>query len=287
MQLWWMIFNSSKFYDLKGSSVKNIPNSLRGSVSAEVRTLAACLKIEVNGKKYGYTSHQEDLSIDSLIYKATPGFTCETLNSNLLSGENSFTIDFLMTEDVKVFLTWLQGLNDRTMLTLLYVDYQDLEKGAFSMRHGHMGQISFSKGQASVEIRSLMERLGQEIGELYSPDCRAHLGDHRCKANIEPFKLSGIVKELTPLKINIDGKSDSVPYKSLTWISGENKGLKSEVKNFEKDSGVLTLFLPPFGRIALGDKLIMVPGCDKTLRCCHENYKNTLNFRGEPFIPEA
>src|SRR5690606_28340960 len=37
-----------------------------------------------------------------------------------------------------------------------------------------------------TELRGMTQALSQRIGELYAPECRADLGDHRCKVPIAP-----------------------------------------------------------------------------------------------------
>lgn len=267
--------------------MKSLSNPLRASVEAEVRTLATCLLIKAGEETYGYTSHQEHLEIEGKIYTALPGFTCGTLKSNLLAGDVSQSVDLLATDDVKRLVNWLQDLPASPTVSLFYVDYQHLEKGKFLTRQGYLGTTSFSEGRISLEIRSLTDRLSTEIGELYSQNCRARLGDSRCKVNLTSLLKQAVVRQIDPLKIEIEGDLGSATYMSIHWKTGENQGTMGDIKNFDKSSGILTLFLPVFGRIAVGDKVELLPGCDKTLRCCHENYKNTLNFRGEPYIPEA
>lgn len=268
--------------------MKHVTATLRTSLESEVRTLAACLKIEANDKFYTYTSHQENLYFEGKVYNALPGFTCGTISSKLLSGDNSLTLDFVLTEEVEALFTRLQDFPRRLKVTYFYLDYEKPDAGAISMRTGHLGHLNMTKGQISLEMLSLTDRLNQEIGELYSPDCRANLGDKRCQVDIMPLMIAGEVESIDgTLKVSFESDLGNGSYKSLQWINGENQGLTSEIKKIEKESGILTLFLPPFARIAVGDKFKLVPGCDKTLRCCRENYGNTINFRGEPFIPEA
>lgn len=71
-------------------------------------------------------------------------------------------------------------------------------------------------------------------------------------------------------------------YGNLTWTSGANEGLVSQVKTFAP--GVVTLGLPPPNPIAVGDTYSIVAGCDKTFGRC-QAYGNIIHFRGEPFIP--
>lgn len=61
-----------------------------------------------------------------------------------------------------------------------------MSQGALKLRRGQVGQVR-AEGQLFVaELRGLIDRYAQEIGELASPSCRADLGDGRCKVRLLP-----------------------------------------------------------------------------------------------------
>ncbi len=54
-----------------------------------------------------------------------------------------------------------------------------------------------------------------------------------------------------------------------------------EIINWDNTGKVMTLARPPLLPFAIGDKLFMVPGCDKTGPTCRFKFSNKLNFCGE------
>jgi uncharacterized phage protein (TIGR02218 family) len=58
------------------------------------------------------------------------------------------------------------------------------------------------------------------------------------------------------------------------------EGVVKEYKN-----KVITLFISPLCQIFVGDKYSILAGCDKTFSMCKSKFNNTVNFRGEPYIP--
>ncbi|MEO0810438.1 MAG: DUF2163 domain-containing protein, partial [Pseudomonadota bacterium] len=55
------------------------------------------------------------------------------------------------------------------------------------MRRGWFGEVVLTEqGVFRTELRGMTQALQQRIGELYSPECRADLGDHRCKVHVNP-----------------------------------------------------------------------------------------------------
>lgn len=79
------------------------------------------------------------------------------------------------------------------------------------------------------------------------------------------------------------GQSGYFDYGRIKFISGLNVGLSREVKAYVP--GQIQLQLPFPYAIASGDIYEMWPGCDKTFPTCRDRFNNTLNFRGEPYVP--
>lgn len=74
--------------------------------------------------------------------------------------------------------------------------------------------------------------------------------------------------------------------------TGNNAGIGKEVRDFVADDGItieqdVELFEAlPFD-VAVGDKLRIYPGCNKTHAECVAKFNNAINFVGEPFVPGA
>lgn len=98
-----------------------------------------------------------------------------------------------------------------------------------------------------------------------------------------------VVAGLTRTTFSVEGVSgDTDDYYNgglLTWLSGSNEGRSMEVKDFDSNTNLLTLFLEAPYEPAAGDVFEIHPGCDKKLKTCKDTFDNIVNFRGEPFIP--
>jgi hypothetical protein len=79
--------------------------------------------------------------------------------------------------------------------------------------------------------------------------------------------------------------NDWFNYGIITWITGENAGLKGEVKDWVQSTGAIELFLPMPYTIAIGDLFDITPGCDKRHATCKDKFDNILNRRAEDFVP--
>lgn len=78
--------------------------------------------------------------------------------------------------------------------------------------------------------------------------------------------------------------------------TGNNAGIVAEVKTWTQGTARVVLYLPLLAEITVGDKLALVPGCDKRFATCITKWDidgsrdfseagNFLNFRGFPHLP--
>ena len=122
---------------------------------------------------------------------------------------------------------------------------------------------------------------------VFSPSCRAILGDNRCKVALSGFTIAATVDEVTN---NQTFKASALSQAAgwftggeVIWTSGGNAGRRMEVKEFAGAQVVLAL---PMGKsIQVGDSFNIIAGCDKTRETCQSKFSNIINFRGEPDVP--
>jgi hypothetical protein len=121
------------------------------------------------------------------------------------------------------------------------------------------------KGQRNAEVQGvdcvrIVQALQQRIGEIYSPECRADLGDARCKVDLSAFTRTGTVTSATDRAVffaAVDGATADGWFDggALTFTSGQNAGKTTEVKSWTASSGRIELFLAVGYAIAAGDWL--------------------------------
>ncbi len=138
-----------------------------------------------------------------------------------------------------------------------------------------------------AEIRGLTQHLSLVVGEVYSPNCRAVLGDQRCKVSLDKFTItSEVTSAATKQTFIAKVLTQAAGYFSggeIKWLSGANIGARMEVKEFA--GGLVTLALPMGKTIEVGDVFTIIAGCDKLKETCISKFKNIINFRGEPDVP--
>jgi uncharacterized phage protein (TIGR02218 family) len=271
--------------------MKTVSSALSQHIAGEVTTLATCWKLtRTDGVVMGFTDHDTDLLVSGVTYKAATGYTRSAIQSSASFAVDNLDIEGVL-DDAEITEGDLRaGLYDHAEVEIFLVNRADLTQGVMKLRKGRVGEVQLRDNGYVAELRGLMQAFSRTIGELYSPDCRADLGDDRCKADLAAFTVSGTATTVTDRRIftdsartEPDGDFDGG---MLTWTSGLNMGRKMEVKAFAA-GGAITLFLPMPDDIAIGDAYDLHPGCDKTLATCRDRFANVLNFRGEPYVPAA
>lgn len=84
---------------------------------------------------------------------------------------------------------------------------------------------------------------------------------------------------------NLDATKNYYKFGYVKWLSGLNKGLSMEVKEWLSASDKVTLFLKMRNSVQVGDIFEITPGCDRSIYTCFNKFDNAANFRGEPYCP--
>lgn len=167
-----------------------------------------------------------------------------------------------------------------------------------------LGEMKITDQGFTGECRGRAQRLQQNIIELYTPVCRADLGDTRCGIDLDDsagtYRYSGAVTSVTEDRYEfIDTNTPSYAGGDvftgglLVWsepassgdFTGDNAGYQMEVKKYDSSTNTYTLFEPMPHNIQVDDEFTVYFGCDKTPDTCKGTFDNIENFRGEPYIP--
>jgi hypothetical protein len=83
------------------------------------------------------------------------------------------------------------GLFDGAEIRVSFVNWDDPDAhGEIRLRRGTLGETRLTpQGYFHAELRGLSQPLAQSTLEVFSPNCRADLGDARCRFPIEPPEL--------------------------------------------------------------------------------------------------
>jgi len=253
----------------------------------DLTTIALCWRLERrDGVALGFTGHDRDLEIGGLVYRAAPGMLPSAIS--LSDGFDPATLDVkgALTGDAINAADLAAGRWDGAALEVFMTDWEAPGAETLALARGALGEVVVQGDAFEAELRGPAALLDGPVVEQTSPECRARLGDKRCR--VDMAARSRITRIAAILDEDIVEVEDAAPgnaygYGRLRWIGGANSGTESAI--LRSDGAVLTLREPPALPAAAGDLVEMEEGCDKLLATCAGRFGNAANFRGEPQLP--
>jgi uncharacterized phage protein (TIGR02218 family) len=257
---------------------------LEGALTA----LAFCWRLERrDGICLGFTTHDRDLDIGGLAYRASPGMlpSAVTLSDGFDPG--GLDVSGALTSDSITEADLAAGRWDGAALRLFLVDWRDPEGERLDLAEGELGDVAV-KGQGfEAELRGPAARLERPAVEQTSPECRAELGDRRCRVDMAGrtrlTRIAAVPEEGMVEVAEAAAEADAYAFGRLRWLGGANSGLESGI--LASDGTLLTLRDPPPRPSLPGDLVEIREGCDKRFPTCSGRFANAENFRGEPHLP--
>ena len=250
-----------------------------------VNTLAFCWRIaRRDGVTIGLTSHDRDLTIGGLRYRAAAGMVPSAIRSGMgLEGEDSDLAGALSSEAISE-ADLMAGRWDGAALEVRLTQWE--EPGALWMllARGEMGAVA-RKGQAfSAELIGAAAVLGAAVAPALSPDCRAALGDRACRVDMAGRRQVVSVDLVDDAVVAVAGlEPGAYAFGTLRWLGGANAGLTQAVVDNGADGVVLAD--PPAFVVEAGTLAMLTEGCDRQVATCAGRFGNVVNFRGEPYLP--
>lgn len=267
--------------------MKNISENLKEHLSKEVTTLAKFILITCKGESViALTSFDKEFEYDGNIYKPylSAGILKDETNFSINTKENILSVfdSDLITEEQLI-----NGKLDSADIEIFLLNYESPEDEKLILKKGFISKIIHDDNKFIIEISGYSSLLKNKITQNFSPNCRAKLGDSKCKINIEDFTFAGSVTAVISRSIFKDtSRNEAKSYFDkgiIKFTSGANNGIIKEVLEYGDDE-IKTL--TPFPNdIETGDTYEIIAGCDKNLSTCIAKFNNAVNFRGEPHIP--
>lgn len=272
--------------------MRTISVALASHLAGEVLTIATLWKVtRVDGTVFGFTDHDQDLTVSGTTYDAETGYTRSAVRASLglqvdnLEVQGVLDASSITADDLRA------GIWDYATVEVFLCNWADLTQGTLQLGKGRIGQVKSGRNTFTVELRGLSQHLQQTVGRLYMPTCDADLGDSRCGVVFSPDTgVPGTVTGVTSRRVFTasglgalaDGYFD---YGKLTWTAGNNNNQSMEVKTYLNSGGAITLQLQMGKDIQVGDTFGIFAGCDKTFSTCGTKFSNAVNFQGFPHLP--
>ena len=251
-----------------------------------ITTLAFAWRISRrDGVTLGFTSHDRDLIIDGLTYRAAPGMVPSAIERQDSLDPASVELAGALTSGAISAADLESGRWDGASLRLSAVNWKAPEVEPVFLVRGELGTVDSGDGRFTAELRGPTALLEAPVVEATSPACRASLGDKRCRVDMAARRRMVTVTAVTGAQITVSVAAADGAYSfgQLRWLDGPNAGLSERIA--ASIGAVLTLREPPVYAANIGARVEVIEGCDRRFATCTTRFANAANFRGEPHLP--
>lgn len=186
------------------------------------------------------------------------------------------------------------------------MNYRDFSMGHAERRVGFLGKTDLGKFAAKPELESLSQKLTEPVGFTFEEDCDViELGDSRCgfdltgntadgyRARIQAHVTSVLNRQqftvafdqtIKPADAGVTTAPDDFYHRGkFKFTSGNNNGFEGQI--LANEGNQLTLYLPVFYNISVGNTLELTVGCDRKIATCRDRFANAANNRSFFCLP--
>jgi uncharacterized phage protein (TIGR02218 family) len=257
-------------------------------VDAALTSLAFCWRLERrDGVCLGFTGHDRTLTIDGLGYRSTPGMLPSAISLSDGFDPDSLEVEGALSSDAITARDLAAGRWDGAAVTMFMIDWRLPEGEQVALARGELGDIAARGNAFTAELRGPTAVLDGPVVEQTSPECRAALGDRRCRVDmagrVKMTRVVAVTDEATIEVSDAESGANAFAYGTLRWIGGANSGLESAI--LRSEGATIYLREPAPFEPAIGDLVEISEGCDRLFATCRARFGNAENFRGEPHLP--
>lgn len=258
-------------------------------------TLASAWRLtRRDGAVFGFTDHDEDIPFDGTLFRARTGWTAGESEAARGFGAGTEAVDGVFSDEAIREGDVERGLFDGASVESFRVDWREPGHHVL-MEVADLGEVTRGAGGFRAELRGLAARLDRQRGRTYRRRCDAVLGDRRCGVDlagwtrgVEVLSVTDAVLVVRPVAafsrsdrlVFAQGRLDPGEGEAAVPLRGIGEG---------QGAGELRLFLarPPLRLPAVGARVSIVAGCDRSFATCRDRFENGVNFRGFPHLPGA
>ncbi|HEY0311038.1 MAG TPA: DUF2163 domain-containing protein [Allosphingosinicella sp.] len=253
----------------------------------DLTTIAFCWRLERrDGVAIGFTTHDRDLDIEGLRYRAAPGMLPSAISLSDGFEASALDVTGALTSAAISEADLAAGRWDGAAVRLFLVDWED-PSAPLPLVRGELGNVSMQGEGFEAELRGPAALLDRAVVEQTSPTCRAELGDKRCRVDMagrtRVTRVIAVPEEAVVEVASASPETNAYGFGRLRWLSGPNSGLEAAI--VASDGPRLMLREAPVHPPNLGDLVETAEGCDKLFATCTGRFANGENFRGEPHLP--
>lgn len=270
-----------------------------------------------DGEIFLFTTHDQPVTFHGDTYQPCASLQASAAESSVLNavGGGDIQIKGLISDESITERDMAFGLFDGAIVEVWQVPWNDPSLASDSPKRllkGVIGETKQGPTAYEAEMYTNSAKLAQNpLLNTYAPACRFTPGDSKCPILVAQqtatLVVTGVVERIardrrsfrqfyvTPPNgsssssggpvVSSSGYILSYDHGLLTWTSGNNVGVQTEVKSFDSDD-LMTVWDAMPHEVEIGDEATVSPGCAKT----EDAHVNTWgldmdSFGGFPDIP--
>lgn len=256
------------------------------ALGQEVACLAFCWRLERrDGVTIGLTSHDRNLAVEGLVYRAAPGLVPSAIRKGVGLEADAMDLKGALASDAITARDLAAGRWDGAGLWLFLTEWDAPGALWLELARGEIGAVEQAGDAFTAELVGPAAVLERPVAQETSPDCRAVLGDRACRVDMALRRRMVRVSAVDGAAVAVVGAlaDGAYAFGSLWWMTGANAGLAQAV--LANDAGGVVLADSPAFAVEAGVLALLTEGCDRRMETCAGRFANAVNFRGEPYLP--
>lgn len=257
----------------------------------ELAALAFCWRLQRrDGVTIGLTSHDRDLLVEGVPYRAAPGMAPSAIMRGSGLEAESMEVRAALSCDAISAADLDAGRWDGAALALFLTEWTEPGALWLELARGTIGAVERQGERFGAELVGPAGALDGPVAPETSPDCRAALGDRACRVDMAKHRRMVVVSGVEEDVVGIAGggaeaglAAGAYAFGTLRWLTGRNGGITQAL--VASDAATATLADPPPFAVEPGTRALISEGCDRRMATCSTRFANAVNFRGEPYLP--
>lgn len=251
----------------------------------ELTSLALCWRLErSDGAGIALTSHDQPVISGGVEHRPTPGMLPAAVTRKLGLEPHSAEVAGALSSDALNANDLALGRWDGAGVSLSAVDWQDAGLTPIRLLGGEIGSVSIDGNGFTADLRGAAARLEGPVCPATSAECRAELGDKKCRADLAGRTAVAHVLSSNAGELVLDQIFDErFVLGRLRYMSGGNCGVSTIILSVS--GATVTVRDLPRADVEAGCRVELREGCDKRFETCVQRFANAVNFRGEPHLP--
>ncbi|QXQ05500.1 DUF2163 domain-containing protein [Sphingosinicellaceae bacterium] len=264
-------------------------SGFQDSLDGELTTLAICWRVaRADGVTLGFTTHDRPLDVGGVRYDSAPGMAPSAISTGDGLEVDTMEVTGALSAAAITAADLAAGRFDEATVTIFMVDWTRPGGATLPLARGSLGDItrhvSGDGGSFTAELRGPTAAFDATAIEVCSPECRAELGDARCRVDLAPLTVLATAGEGADGRLTVSA-SEAMGFANgrLRVLDGVCAGL--DVRIADAGSDWIEPFEPLPHALAAGTRVELREGCDRRFSTCRDRFANAPNFRGEPHVP--